>query len=89
VLPWQAFTAIIGGLMSALGALFLLFARSLRNSYDARVNDLKAHNAETVAMLKDTLAVERVRADNLDPILAVMQTTEAVLKALPAGKAAV
>ena len=74
-----------GGLVSSL---VLLYVRTLRSSYDARVTDLKEHNAEMLTTVREQQELDRLRADSLDKVLASTRTMEALMRALPvAGRA--
>lgn len=66
--------------------LVVWHVRTLRSSYDDRVTELKAHNAEVVSVLQSQQEVDRLRADSLDKVLAASQTIEALVRALPVGK---
>lgn len=68
-------------------SLVLLYVRTLRSSYEARVTDLKDHNAEMLTTVRAGQDVGRLNADSLERVLASTQTMEALMRALPVGKA--
>lgn len=83
---WAVFGTIAATYAGLVSSLVLLYVRSLRNSYDARVADLKAYNAQTLELVREQQAVERLRATATDKALVAGQATEAVYRALPVGK---
>jgi hypothetical protein len=85
MLGWETVVSILSGYGGLVTGLVFLYVRSLRSSYDARVSDLKEHQAETLAVIREQQKLDRLRADSMDKVLATTQTVEALLKALPVG----
>lgn len=79
---WLQTTGVASGVVALVSTLVLLYVRSLRSSYDARVLDLKEYSADLIAQLKSGQDVTAKTADSLDKVLAQGQVTETLLRAI-------
>lgn len=64
--------------------LVIWIIRTLRAQYDARVAELRSHNAEVVSILKDQLGTSRLDSQTVSTLLANDQTVIRLIEtALP------
>jgi hypothetical protein len=77
-----AFASTLGAVIALAAWLVRWIVRTLRAGYDERVADIRAHNAETVDILKTQIETGRSLATSLDAIQHGQETTQRLIEAM-------
>jgi hypothetical protein len=82
---WAQFLIATGGAAGLVGWLVRYIVTSQRDGYRDRVADIKQHNADVVAILREQLATGAVNAESLTKLVDTSEATKRLVEAWPAA----